>query len=360
MTTRGEASYKVKRAILILKQFTIGQIADMTGLNHESVETIVHRLKDEGILVATEDVIRTASKRGRPRQLYALVDAPTEIEKLRVSVEAFEVGESLSRIAQRKPDNVHYLQAVAKLDAMETGAEPSPEALGEVERQLAFADRYESMLEDGLELVAGYFDFQQARLAFQKGDVAKGKKLLAQARSVFQEHGIHEQVRFVDEYALATTVKEQMVVAMPGPLRAPAIASEQLQLGLQSLSQSSVSPMLAGVILQVARSTSAALEENAKLAQENTQLQEQVESLKRENARLALMSQNILALNKLSQPMQRQPIPSYPTLGFQHPILKESSDQLIMKDVMGQALSQDYWPEAAAQRRVHTTKSRKH
>jgi len=203
MTVRGEVSYKVKRAVLILRQFTIGQIADVTALDHQGVETVVHRLVREGVLVRADETVRIPSQRGRPRQLYALAEDPAQIQKLRVSVEAFEFREDPLLTAQRKPESPHYFQAVSKLDTLEEQGvlEPSPDVLEEIAEQLAFARRYEAMLEDGVEVTTAYLDFEQARLEFLQGDATEGERLLAQARSVFQDLGLGEQVRFLNEYA---------------------------------------------------------------------------------------------------------------------------------------------------------------
>jgi len=355
MTIRGEVSYKVKRAILILRQFTIGQIADVTELDHQGVETVVHRLVREGLLVRTEETVRNPSQRGRPRQLYALAEDPAQVQKLRVSVEAFQFREEPLLISQRRPESAHYLQVVSKLDTLDAmemkqgSLESSPDALEEIEQQLAFARRYEAMLEDGVEVATAYLDFEQARLEFLQENTAEGERLLSQARSVFQDFGMGDKVRLLNEYAVAIMLRQQLATVMPSALRAPGAPSEQLKEAIEPLSRLAVPPILSSVILQLAETADAAIKANAELTQENKRLQIQVNSLVQQDARLMLEYQSSATLDKMLRRTQRRPTPSYPRQGFPVPVLKENQDDLIMRDFMGKALAQEFWPEADAE-----------
>ena len=348
MATRGEVSYKVKRAALILRQFTIGQMADVTGLDHSSVETAVHRLVRAETLVRAE--VERKPSRGRPRQRYALAKDPAQIQKLRMSVEAFQMQEPPSHAAQYKPESPHYLQALSQLDTIEQeNLDPSSELLDEIEQQLAFARRYEDMLEDGVEVSTAHLDFAQARLEFIQENTSRGEQLLARARAVFQGFDLDAQVRLLDEYTVTLALRRQLATIAPAALRAPGAPSEQLKEAIEPLSRLTVSPALSHVILQLAETADAAVRENARLARENEQLQSQVSLLVESNWRLRLEHQSSLALGQMLLAMPRQPIPSYPSQGFSVPVHEEDPDEFIPKDLVRKALVEEFWPEADAQ-----------
>lgn len=346
MTAQGEVSYKVKRAILILREFTVGQLTDVTGADHSSVETVVQRLLDDEILVRKEEVVRVPAKRGRPRQFYALSENPELARRLNASVEAFQVGSSLLAVRQRKPESALYLKAVSTLDALEQESlEPVPELLREVEQQLTFARRYEAMLEEGAELADAYLDFAEARLANLQGNITDSQRLLAQARSAFQDHELGDEVRHVDEYTMAGALRRELSLLSAASYKSE-MQPTRRQEPLLSISGLAVSPALARAIMAVAQMATAAVTANATLSQDNQRLQAQLIAIEKQNVWLRLEAQNAAIIERLLHPTEQRSIPTYPRQGFPAPVLKESQSDLLMRDLMEKTLVRDFWPEA--------------
>jgi hypothetical protein len=296
MAIWGEVSFKVKRAITFMERFTIGQLADMTGLEYQSVETVVQRLLKEGYITQAE--LRQPERRkrvGRPRQMYALVDDPEMVKRFYSSIEAFQIEEALTVAPDRKPSSAHFDTAVSIVNSLEAGErEISATSLNEAVDRLDFARRHEEMIEEGIEVANAYADFQQARLEYLRGNEDEAKRLLVQARAVFQENAIGGQVKLIDDYEITIALKRQVSSALEDATESRfGLALRQLHDVLDTLPSLSLSPALKNVISSLARVTDLATKASVNLASENFRLKQANAALVAENARLKLLQQDV-------------------------------------------------------------------
>jgi predicted ArsR family transcriptional regulator len=341
MAIWGEVSFKVKRAITFMERFTIGQLADMTGLEYQSVETVVQRLLKDGYITQAEPRQPKRRKRvGRPRQTYALVDDPEIANKLYASIEAFQIEEALIAAPERKPSSAHFNAAISIIDSLEAEEEEiSAASLHEAAEHLDFARRYEEMIEEGVEIAHAYVDLQQARLEFLRGNEDETRRLLAQARSVFQENGIDGQAKLIDDYEIAIALRRQVSLALENAAENRfGLALRHLHDALDTLPSLSLSPMLTKVINNLVQITDLATKAGVNLASENRRLQQTNEELLAENAKLKLLHQGAEWLTDRLLKSYPPPVPTIPKRGFSLPVLKESADDLILRDAISDVL----------------------
>ena len=341
MAVWGEVSFKVKRAITFMERFTIGQLADTTGLEYQSVETVVQRLLKEGYITQAKSRQPERRKRvGRPRQIYALADDPEMVKRLYSSIEAFQIEEALTAAPDRKPSSAHFDAAVSIIDSLEAGEkETSAALLNEAAERLAFARRHEEMIEEGIEVASAYADFQQARLELLRGNEDETKRLLAQARAVFQESEIDEQVRLVDDYEITTALKKLVSSALEDAAESRfGLALRQLHGVLDTLPSLSLSPTLKNVISNLVQVTDLAAKASVSLVSENLRLKQTNESLLAENARLQLLQQDAEWQTTWLWKSAPRPIATIPSRGFFLPILQESADDLVPRDMISDAI----------------------
>ena len=194
MTVPGEVTFKVKQFIAARERFTTGQVAKLTGLNRKSVETVVQRLVRDGYVVKSRE---TAPGTGRGRRpLYYTLTADMEKRKELVNeVSVFQPGAVPVRV---RPLSANYIGAHDMLDGLEREPDaPDREArLRKIEKHLELA-AFEEGLEDGEEgtaVVRAYLLRERARVAALRHQWARAESLLNQARAIFQEHGLEEEV----------------------------------------------------------------------------------------------------------------------------------------------------------------------
>jgi len=341
MAVWGEVSFKVKRAITFMERFTIGQLADTTGLEYQSVETVVHRLLKEGYITPAKPRRPERRKRvGRPRQIYALADDPEMVKRLYSSIEAFQIEEALTAAPDRKPSSAHFDAAVSIIDSLEAGEkETSAVSLNEAVDRLVFARRHEEMIEEGIEVTIAYADFQQARLEFLRGNEDETKRLLAQARAVFQKSRINGQVRLVDDYEITMVLKGLVSSALEDAAQSRfGLALRQLDGVLDTLPSLSLSPTLKSVINNLVQVTDLAAKASVSLVSENLHLKQTNEALLAENARLKLLQQDAEWQTTWLWKSAPRPVATIPSRGFSLPILQESADDLVPRDVISDAI----------------------
>ncbi len=341
MVVWGEVSFKVKRAITFMERFTIGQLADMTGLEYQSVETVVQRLLKEGHITQAKPRQLEGRKRvGRPRQTYALADDPEMVKRLYSSIEAFQIEEALTAAPDRKPSSAHFDAAVSIIDSLEAGEkETSAVSLNEAVDRLDFARRHEEMIEEGIEVASAYADFQQARLELLRGNDDETKRLLAQARSVFQESRMDGQVRLVDDYEITMVLKGLASSALEDAAQSRfGLALRQLHGVRDALPSLSLSPTLKNVISNLVQVTDLATKATVSLVSENLRLKQTNEALLAENARLKLLQQDAEWQTIWLWKSAPHPVTTIPSRGFSLPILQESADDLVPRDVISDAI----------------------
>lgn len=198
MTVSGEVAFKVKQFIAARERFTIGQVAKLTGLNHKSVETVVQRLVRDGYVIKSQETM-PGTGRGR-RPLYYTLTADMEKRKeLASEVSAFQPRAVPVRV---HPLSANYIGAYDMLDELEREPDvPDHEArLAKIEKHLELA-AFEEGLEDreeGTAVVWAYLLRERARVAALRHQWPRAESLLNQARAIFQEHGLEEEVYKVE------------------------------------------------------------------------------------------------------------------------------------------------------------------
>lgn len=207
MIPRGAARFRIQRAILFLKRFTVDQLVEATELEPDIVQRTIHRFVAEGFISKLGDVVRT-SGRGRPRQLYSLTNDEGKLRELREDVANFRV--SAPEVSPwREPESPHYWRALEILEDLEHhGGSPVARELEEPERALALARRYEAMLNDGVDGTTPYLDLAEGRLKLLTGDAIAAERLLSKARAAFDAAGIVNRVREAAEYAAAASLSQ--------------------------------------------------------------------------------------------------------------------------------------------------------
>jgi len=213
MTVSGEVTFKVKQFIAARERFTIGQVAKLTGLNRKSVETVVQRLVRDGYVVKSRETAR-GTGRGRRPLYYALTADMEKRKDLVNEVSAFQPGTVPVRV---HPLSANYIGAHNMLDELEREPDaPDREArLAKIEKHLELA-AFEEGLEDGEEgttVVRAYLLRERARLAALRHQWARAESLLNQARSIFQEHGLEEEVNKVEGMIASQELEQALTEA---------------------------------------------------------------------------------------------------------------------------------------------------
>jgi hypothetical protein len=333
MAVWGEVSLKVKRAMTLMEDFTVGQLADMTGLEYQSVETVVQRLLRGGFVVESEPRHKGGQKRvGRPRKVYSLIDDPAMLKQLHSGIEALRFEDAVRTAPDRRPSSAHFDAAVAIINSIEAGEEEANRAsLEKGATLLAFAKRHEEMLEEGIEISHAYVSFQQARIEFLRGNKESARQFLTAAKATFAENELHEQVRIADDYEAAMMLRTLTSSALKDAEASRfGLALKQFNAVLDCLPSLALSPALKGIIGDLARMTSLATESRRSIAEHNLTLAQTNEKLLAENARLRLRQQDTgRQAEWLFRPSERTGI-AIPSQGFSLPTLRESVDELLL------------------------------
>ncbi len=207
MAHSGEVIVKVMRAILISKQFSVAQIADLVGVRFDSVETVIQRLLKDGILAKIDKGIgpSVGAKKGRPIQYYFVQD--NKINILQNRLDAFSIERSLAEPRKNKPNNQHYLKALSIIESIESGkATITDELCQEASVNLGLSRDYEAVVDDVSDIPAAYIDFAEARLEYLRGEREDAEELLIKAKEVFNKHKLPEESA-VDEYLTSAKIK---------------------------------------------------------------------------------------------------------------------------------------------------------
>lgn len=293
MTILGEVAIKVKRAILLTEKFTVSQIADVTGVKYESVETVIQRLQRDGFLIKADNITTFSkdsmvSKRGRPRQYYTFADS-TKAKVIKDTVDAFFTERSFVEPSKNKPKNPHFVKAISLIDSLEnSGNELSPELQKDIESNLSLSREYEEMIEEGNEIAVAFNDFAQARLEYLKGEKEDSEELLRKAKSVFQKYKISEE-SLIDEYLISSKLKSASFNATK------AIENETyedlaniLNNLVEDCPNISFSPSVTSLLKEFIALTSQISSKTANLLSNNRNLEGQLHNVLEENERLKI------------------------------------------------------------------------
>jgi hypothetical protein len=188
--------FKVRFNAQLLREFTVSEMVRATGLNPESVNTELQRMKRERLL---ERQPLTAGERRSgegSRALYVLTNNPELLRKLTDSVDAFH----LPRADLDRPTSRYYATAVWQLDQAEIrwGAERS------LLVDQAALDLREAEKAEGGEAapfnVKAYLKFQLARVEYLRARFAIASTMFCELKNSFEEI-VDEALRTkLDEY----------------------------------------------------------------------------------------------------------------------------------------------------------------
>lgn len=306
MALLGEVSIKVKRALLLTEKFTVSQIADITGIKYESVETVIQRLLKDGIITKA-DLANTfrdgmPAKRGRPKQYYTFADK-SKIEMLRNNLDAFLLERSIVDPDKEKPQNPYFVKAVSLIDSLETSRmELTNDLLKEIEDNLKISREYEELVDESNEIAIAYIEFAEARIKYLQGESEDAEDLLIKARNVFHKYEVPEE-NAINEYLLSSKLRQLAIETRK------ALKSENYEALANKLSNLAdevpLSTFLPSVTSQLREFISAASQLSSvtsELIHNKKKLEEQNYMLYEENERLKIQQEIINEINlNLSQ-----------------------------------------------------------
>jgi predicted transcriptional regulator len=211
MALLGEVAIKVIRVILLTKEFTVSQIADIIAIKHDSVETVIQRLLKDGLLVKVSKAdldlkSKSIAKKGRPKQFYTIAEN-NKLKILRDRVNAFSLERSIAEPYKNKPSNPHYLRALSIIESVELEKlEFTDQLRNEASNNLALARDYEEMVDENNDVSVACIDFAQAKLEYLKGEKEDAEDLLKNAKNIFRKYELPEE-HAVDEYLISSKLK---------------------------------------------------------------------------------------------------------------------------------------------------------
>jgi DNA-binding PadR family transcriptional regulator len=194
MAVPNEVKFKVRHHALLLEEFTVAQIVQLTGLKSTSVRTEVQRMKREGLLSSHRE---KGKGRGAPPCVYKLTDDPEARLELSRSVEAFYTEIAPKPVEPRRPVSRHFFQAVKlirDLTCQRVEEDDQEAVIDEALYHLEFARREEGVGREGTEVVGACLDREQARLESVRGNISEAERLFRQAGAAFEAAGLHREV----------------------------------------------------------------------------------------------------------------------------------------------------------------------
>lgn len=212
MTAPNEARFKVRHYALLLEEFTVSQIVELTGLKSPSVRTEVQRMKRDGFVTSSR---QKAQGRGGPPCVYKLTDDPEARLALSRSVEAFYVETAPRPVEPRRPASRHFFEAVQLIQGLvshrveESGRHA---AIEEAAYHLEFARREEGVGREGTEIVGAFLNREKAKLEAVQGNIAEAERLFRQSLAAFQDAALDDEVERVHGDWLCMLLRQQIEV----------------------------------------------------------------------------------------------------------------------------------------------------
>ncbi len=213
MAAPNEVKFKVRHHALLLEEFTVAQIVELTGLKSASVRTEVQRMKREGLLSSCRE---KGKGRGAPPCVYKLTDDPEARLELSRSVEAFYTETAPRPVEPRRPVSRHFFQAVELIQDLtcQRVEEADQKAIiDEALYHLEFARREEGVGREGTEIVRACLDREQARLESVRGNHLEAERLFRQASAAFEAAGLHSEVERTHGDWLWAQLRQQLQAA---------------------------------------------------------------------------------------------------------------------------------------------------
>lgn len=213
MAVPNEVKFKVRHHALLLEEFTVAQIVELTGLKSTSVRTEVQRMKREGLLSSHRE---KGKGRGAPPCVYKLTDDPEPRLELSRSIEAFYTETAPKPVEPRRPVSRHYFQAVELIEDLTCQRVKEADQKSVIDKglyHLEFARREEGIGREGTEVVGACLDREQALLESVRGNHVKAELLFQQASAAFEAAGLSHEVKQTHSDWLCAQLRQQLQAA---------------------------------------------------------------------------------------------------------------------------------------------------
>jgi len=213
MAAPNEVKFKVRHYALLLEEFTVSQIVELTGLKSPSVRTEVQRMKREGLVTASR---QKARGRGGPPCVYRLTDDPEARLALSRSVEAFYTETAPRPVEPRRPASRHFFQAVQLIQdliSQDVAESQRDAAIEEATYHLECTRREEGVGREGTEVVGAFLNRERAKLAAVQGNIAEAARLFRQAIDALQAAALYDEAERVYSDWLCILLRQQIETA---------------------------------------------------------------------------------------------------------------------------------------------------
>jgi hypothetical protein len=191
-----QVRFKVRYNARMLREFTTAEMVRATGLNPQSVQTEIQRMKQEKILSSSPD---PRQERGRGRRvIYRLSDDPVARSSLSKSIDDFFVSD----MGRQRPTSRYYHFARRLLDEAE--AEEGQERRVLIERasnDLSLAEQAEDH-EYAPDTVQMHLRLERARILYLRTEYDSAHREFADLREFFSELRDEDVVQRIDQYLL--------------------------------------------------------------------------------------------------------------------------------------------------------------
>ena len=243
MTEQGEVKLKVRRVASSLGEFTVKQLAKITGLNESSIRTEVDRMLEAGYLTVHRAQDSPKGKRGRPVSAYRMVSDPAKRTELMQSVMAFHPYVGAPFVA--RPTSPHYVEAAAileqQLDRVQKGISADSQLIQLALEHLAITADDEAVGESGAEVVGAWITLEEAKATALLGDTQGAIALRDAARQRFHQGGVGDQdapLREVDECVFAWVISTLLTEAEAAHMRHDETGASQLVRSITTIAES--------------------------------------------------------------------------------------------------------------------------
>jgi RNA polymerase sigma factor (sigma-70 family) len=243
-----QVKFKVRYHALLLREFTVADMIRATGLNPESVRTELQRMRQDGLL-RSEPHPGSAPEQHPRAALYRLTDDPEARLALSRSIEAFYPP----TVPTDRPTSRHYRIAQQLLDqALNSGEPQRRQLLDDALSALEMAAQAEGQAASAS--IKAYLDYEQARLAYLRGDYPRAARDFARLHDFFSACHDEALLKRIKEFQVCLEV-QQRFAAEAGPAAGEAtvgwyLAQTLVEQGYQS--DSPITSLLLPVLRQLA------------------------------------------------------------------------------------------------------------
>lgn len=216
MTAPNEVKLKVRHYALLLEEFTVAQIVELTGLKSASVRTEVQRMRREKLVVPS----RQESKgRGGPPCIYMLTDDPEARLALSKSIEAFYLEATPHPPRPRQPASRHFFQAAEIIQALidqSIAPDQSDAAIREAAYHLEFARHEEGVGREGTEIIRAHLDREKAKLEVARGNLVEAEELIQRSVEAFRSASLQDEADRANRDWIIASLRYQVGSAKVG------------------------------------------------------------------------------------------------------------------------------------------------